>query len=95
VLVTGRAQRGLLTMLGLWVSTSDRVWTLGSQAAFILLWAGFMAIFRGVSDIALGFAMRRFAHEDARDLQPHAGPGAARTIPAQQTDAGSRPLASH
>ena len=39
----------LVTGLGLWVSTSDRVWTLAARSAFLLLWVGFMAIFRGVS----------------------------------------------
>jgi uncharacterized membrane protein HdeD (DUF308 family) len=83
----------LLTALGLWVSTSDRVWTLGARAAFILLWVGFMAIFNGVSDIALGFTLRRFAHE-----QPQAAAGAApmpaqrQEAPAQPTGGGSRPL---
>jgi hypothetical protein len=94
---------GLLTMLGLWVSTSGRVWTLGSRAACILLWVGFMAIFRGVSDIALSFALRRFVNDDARQQQPQAGAVAAPPpIPAQhqeapphQADGGSRPLASH
>lgn len=92
---------GLLTALGLWVSTSDRVWTLGARAGFILLWVGFMAIFRGVSDIAMGFALRRFAREDARQL-PHVGAAAAPLIPAPGQEAaaehppgsGSQPLGS-
>jgi uncharacterized membrane protein HdeD (DUF308 family) len=51
---------GVLTvLLALWVSTSDRVWTLGARAGFVLLWVGFMAIFRGASDIALAFELRR------------------------------------
>jgi uncharacterized membrane protein HdeD (DUF308 family) len=41
------------------------VWNLAARAAFILLWVGFMAIFRGVSDIAVAFSLRSFAHEDA------------------------------
>lgn len=88
----------LLTALGLWVSTSDRVWTLGARAAFILLWVGFMAIFNGVSDIALGFTLRRFAHEDTARQQSQAAAGAApmpaqrQEAPAQQTGGGSRPL---
>ena len=44
---------GLITLLGIWVSTSDGVWNLAARAAFILLWVGFMAIFRGISDIAV------------------------------------------
>jgi len=55
----------LIAVLGIWVSASDRVWTLSNRAAFILLWVGFMAIFRGVSDIVLAFELRRVG----RDLQ--------------------------
>ena len=47
----------LLTLLGLWVSASDRVFDLAGRTAFILLWVGFMALFRGVSDIVLAFTM--------------------------------------
>jgi uncharacterized membrane protein HdeD (DUF308 family) len=54
----------LITLLGLWVSSSDGVWNLGARASFILLWVGFMAIFRGVSDVGLAMALRRFGHED-------------------------------
>lgn len=53
---------GLLTLLALWVSESDRMYNLGTRAAFILLWVGFMAIFRGFSDIGLAFSLRRIAH---------------------------------
>jgi uncharacterized membrane protein HdeD (DUF308 family) len=49
---------GLLTLLGIWISSSDQTWDLKNRAAFILLWVGFMAIFRGVSDIALAFSLR-------------------------------------
>jgi hypothetical protein len=34
---------------------------LAGRAAFILLWVGFMAIFRGLSAIMLAFALRRVA----------------------------------
>ena len=47
----------LFTLLGLWVSVSDRVFDLAGRTAFILLWVGFMAVFRGVSDIVLAFSM--------------------------------------
>jgi uncharacterized membrane protein HdeD (DUF308 family) len=53
---------GLLTLLAIWVSESDRMFQLGTRAAFILLWIGFMAIFRGFSDIGLAFSLRRIAH---------------------------------
>jgi uncharacterized membrane protein HdeD (DUF308 family) len=52
---------GLLTALAIWVSTSDRVWTLSGRAAFILLWVGFMAIFRGFNSLLIAFSLRRLA----------------------------------
>jgi uncharacterized membrane protein HdeD (DUF308 family) len=55
---------GLLIVLALWISTSDRVWNLANRAFFILVWVGFMAIFRGVSDVALAFSLRRLATQD-------------------------------
>jgi uncharacterized membrane protein HdeD (DUF308 family) len=55
---------GLLTALAIWVSTSDRMWGLADRAVFILVWVGFMAIFRGVSDVALAFSLRRLATQD-------------------------------
>jgi uncharacterized membrane protein HdeD (DUF308 family) len=64
---------GLLTLLAIWVSTSDRVWDLAGRTVFILAWVGFMAIFRGVSDIALAFSLRRFASlEETPPQQPRA-----------------------
>jgi uncharacterized membrane protein HdeD (DUF308 family) len=56
---------GLLTLLAIWVSTSDRMYNLGTRAAFILLWVGFMAIFRGFSDIGLAFSLRRLGQGEA------------------------------
>src|SRR4029453_8526458 len=44
----------LITGLGLWVSTSDGVWTLAARSAFILLWVGCMAVFRGIQDVTIG-----------------------------------------
>jgi uncharacterized membrane protein HdeD (DUF308 family) len=61
-LVSGALQTGL----GLWVSTSDRVWTLGARATFVLLWVGFMATFHGLSDLGLAFSLRQFGHDDGR-----------------------------
>jgi uncharacterized membrane protein HdeD (DUF308 family) len=55
---------GLITALAIWVSTSDRAWGLAERAAFILIWVGFMAIFRGVSDVALAFSLRRLGMQD-------------------------------
>jgi uncharacterized membrane protein HdeD (DUF308 family) len=55
---------GLLILLAIWVSTSDRVWDLAGRAFFILAFVGFMAIFRGISDIVLAFSLRRFARDE-------------------------------
>lgn len=55
---------GLLTVLAIWISTSDRAWGLADRAFFILIWVGLMAIFRGVSDVALAFSLRRLATQD-------------------------------
>lgn len=70
----------LLVLLALWVSTSDRVWTLAARAVFILLWVGFMAVLRGISDIVLAFELRRLGHE-AEDRQREPAPGAAGAPP--------------
>jgi uncharacterized membrane protein HdeD (DUF308 family) len=51
----------LVTALAVWVSVADQVWTLAAQAVFILVWVGFMAVFRGLSDIVLAFSMLAFA----------------------------------
>jgi uncharacterized membrane protein HdeD (DUF308 family) len=58
------AAGGLITALAIWVSTSDRAWGLAERAVFILVWVGFMAIFRGVSDVALAFSLRRLGTQD-------------------------------
>ena len=58
------AAGGLITALAIWVSTSDRAWGLTERAVFILVWVGFLAIFRGVSDVALAFSLRRLATQD-------------------------------
>lgn len=79
---------GLITLLGFWVSTSDGVWTLGARAGFILLWVGFMAIFRGVSDIGLALSLHRLAHEDLRSQPPTTAGDAAMSEP-------QRPAATH
>jgi uncharacterized membrane protein HdeD (DUF308 family) len=80
---------GLLILLALWVSSSDRVWDLAGRTAFILLWVGFLAIFRGVSDIVLAFSLHAIAKEGiaqegmAQEVA-QAGAGGAPTIPAQE-----------
>jgi uncharacterized membrane protein HdeD (DUF308 family) len=76
----------LLVLLAFWVSTSDRVWTLAARTVFILLWVGFMAIFRGVSDIILAFELRRLGKEGERATHEpvHAGGTSSPQIPAQE-----------
>lgn len=74
----------LLVLLAGWMSTSDRVWTLAARSVFILLAVGFMAVFRGVSDIALAFDLHRFGSEDAGRQAEPAAAGAPRPIPAQR-----------
>src|SRR5215475_2951677 len=47
----------LLVLLAFWVSGSDRVYTLGRRTYLILFWVGFMALFRGFSQIFLAFTV--------------------------------------
>ena len=47
----------LLVLLAFWVSGSDRVYALARRSYLILFWVGFMAIFRGISHIALAFSI--------------------------------------
>jgi uncharacterized membrane protein HdeD (DUF308 family) len=71
---------GLIVLLALWISTSDRVWDLAARSGFILLWVGFMAVFRGIRDIALAFELRRVGqHAEARSSA-----AAAPSVPAQE-----------
>lgn len=56
---TGLISGTLLILLAFWASSSDRVFDLGRRAVLILLWVGFMALFRGISHIMLAFALRR------------------------------------
>jgi uncharacterized membrane protein HdeD (DUF308 family) len=79
----------MITALGLWVSTSDRVWTLAARSAFILLWVGFMAVVRGVQDVAIGFMMLHFGKQ--ADEPPWlSGQDDGDAVPSQR-DATSRP----
>ena len=48
----------LLILLAFWVSGSDRVYALAQRTYLILFWVGFLAIFRGMSEIALAFGIR-------------------------------------
>jgi uncharacterized membrane protein HdeD (DUF308 family) len=78
---------GLLIALAIWISTSDRVWTLGARAAFILVWVGFMALFRGFSDIVVAFELRRLGKGQ---LPPPVDEAADALIPPQERRASTR-----
>jgi uncharacterized membrane protein HdeD (DUF308 family) len=78
---------GLLVALTIWISTSDRVWTLGARAAFILVWVGFMALFRGFSDIVVAFELRRLGKGQ---LPPPVDEAADALIPPQERRASTR-----
>jgi uncharacterized membrane protein HdeD (DUF308 family) len=73
---------GLLVALTIWISTSDRVWTLGARAAFILVWVGFLAVFRGFSDLVVAFELRRIGKGSWPEEER--GPGAEAVIPPQE-----------
>ncbi|MCE0768225.1 DUF308 domain-containing protein [Pseudonocardia kujensis] len=79
----GLVSGGLLVLLALWVSTSDRTWDLAGRTVFILLWVGFMAIFRGISDLVLAFELRRLGKARPDELGS-AGDGAPQAVPAEE-----------
>src|SRR5262245_15675497 len=58
----------LLVLLAFWVSGSDRVYTLGRRTYLILFWVGFMALFRGFSQIFLAFTVRHAGRQAATAL---------------------------
>jgi uncharacterized membrane protein HdeD (DUF308 family) len=76
----------LLTALGLWASSSDGVWTLAARSAFVLLWVGCMAIFRGVHDVTVGVALRDVGK---RGEQPRPSGDQGTAVPPQR-EASSR-----
>ncbi len=49
----------LLVLLAFWVSGSDRVYALAARTYLILFWVGFMAMFRGFTQIMLAFSLSR------------------------------------
>jgi uncharacterized membrane protein HdeD (DUF308 family) len=55
----------LLILLAFWVSGSDRVYALAQQTYLILFWVGFLALFRGFSQIMLAFTVRHAGQEAA------------------------------
>jgi uncharacterized membrane protein HdeD (DUF308 family) len=55
----------LLILLAFWVSGSDRVYALAQRTYLILFWVGFLALFRGFSQIFLAFTIRHAGTEAA------------------------------
>jgi uncharacterized membrane protein HdeD (DUF308 family) len=53
----------LLILLAFWVSGSDRVYALAQRTYLLLLWVGFLALFRGFSQIFMAFAVRHEGQE--------------------------------
>jgi hypothetical protein len=64
----------LLILLAFWVSGSDRVFALGQRTYLILFWVGFLALFRGFSQIMLAFSVRHTGQEAAAALGDTPGP---------------------
>jgi uncharacterized membrane protein HdeD (DUF308 family) len=64
----------LLILLAFWVSGSDRVYALAQRTYLILFWVGFLALFRGFSQIMLAFAVRHEGQEAAAALSDTPGP---------------------
>ena len=62
----------LLVLLAFWVSESDRMFALARRTYLILFWVGFLALFRGFSQIMLAFIVRH-AGQEAAAIGP-AGP---------------------
>jgi len=55
----------LLVLLAFWVSGSDRVYALAQRTYLLLFWVGFLALFRGFSQIFMAFAVRHAGTEAA------------------------------
>jgi uncharacterized membrane protein HdeD (DUF308 family) len=58
----------LLVLLAFWVSGSDRLYALAQRTYLLLFWVGFMAVFRGFSQIFLAFTARHAGQEAATEL---------------------------
>jgi uncharacterized membrane protein HdeD (DUF308 family) len=79
---------GLLTgvlflLLAFWVSSSDREFNLGARSVLLLFWVGFMALFRGISQIGLAFGVRRLNRGVRADETKVGQAAVSPTIPAQ------------
>ena len=49
----------LLILLSFWVSGSDRVFALQQRTYLILFWVGWLALFKGITQLMLSFGIRR------------------------------------
>ena len=58
----------LLLLLAFWVSGSDRVYALAQRTYLILFWVGFLALFRGFSEVILAFGVRHVGKEAGAGL---------------------------
>jgi uncharacterized membrane protein HdeD (DUF308 family) len=81
---------GLLILLAIWVSSSDRIWNLAGRASFILLWVAFMAIFRAISDVMLAFSLHRMRGGEVPAEPPPAVPPQERRTPADVPETAAR-----
>lgn len=91
----GLASGGVVIQLALWISNADPGWDLADRAAFVLLWLGLAAVFRGISDMTLSLGLHRlgtatpapaadFAQVGAPAARtPHADPDIPPTPPTQ------------
>jgi uncharacterized membrane protein HdeD (DUF308 family) len=75
---------GLLIALAVWISTSDRVWTLGARAGFILVWVGFFALFRAFSALVVAGELRRLGRAADRPGAVAQAQAAGAVIPPQE-----------
>ena len=83
----------LIALLGFWVSISDRYFGLEGRAVFILIWVGFMALFRGISGIVLAFSMLWFAKKADGREPDRAAAGTRRHVPVKLREDGGRAAA--
>ena len=60
----------LLILLAFWVSGSDRVYALQQRTYLILFWVGFMALFKGITQIVMAFGVRHVGELADTGLDP-------------------------
>jgi hypothetical protein len=70
----------LLVLLAFWVSGSDRVYALAQRTYLILFWVGFLALFRGFSQLILAFTVRHAGQEAGMSTTEDGSGGASRRV---------------